>query len=143
MPKPLAIASAVAFACTLAALPAGAEAPSHAHPVSDFHSPYTTQRSAPAQLLALGSQVLFPTQDLPADNVRELWASDGTTVGTTMLRDLCGTSYCDLESWVSMGSFALIRMYEGTNQERLWRSDGTVAGTFPLTAAMPASDSYE
>ncbi len=143
MPKPFAVASAVAFACTLAALPAGAEAPSHTHPVSDFRAPYTTQRSAPALLLAIGSQVLYLTHDLPVDSVRELWVSDGTTAGTTMLRDLCGTSYCDLESWVSIGSFALIRMYEGTNRERLWRSDGTVAGTFPLTAAMPASDSYE
>src|SRR4029079_17872376 len=110
MPKSITLTSAVALAVLLAPSPSRAQvSPHRAHRVSDFHSDYDQQRSAPATLLALGSQVLYLTHDLPAEGLHELWASDGTVAGTHMLRELCPSdSYCDLESWVSMGSFALI-----------------------------------
>ncbi|HEV8240241.1 MAG TPA: hypothetical protein VGS57_12805 [Thermoanaerobaculia bacterium] len=143
MPKWTMAAAAAACAWMMASSSSHAElAPGAVHRVSDFDSPYTTQRAAPMSLLALDSKVLYLAHDSSAFEVRELWVSDGTTAGTYPLRDLCGgASTCDLETWLSMGSFALIRIAEGVlERERLWRTDGTVAGTYPLTGATTATD---
>jgi ELWxxDGT repeat protein len=142
MPKSIVVAVAVACAWIVAPSPSRGESPpGRVHRVSDFHAPaYPTQR-VPASLLALDSRVLYLANDRDFGGIDDLWASDGTAAGTHKLREMCGAnSYCDLQWWVSMGSFAIIRIGEGAfEQDRLWRSDGTAAGTFPLTGALPTS----
>ena len=130
-------------ACALAVLmlavsPLAAEpASNRVRRVSDFTSAHTTQSDAPSRLLALGDQVLYVDRDY---RDIDLWVSDGRAAGTRLLRQLCGASYCTLQSWVSTGSLAFLRVEESGygQRERVWRTDGTAAGTFPLTAAMPA-----
>jgi ELWxxDGT repeat protein len=134
------VIAVIALASSSGASPSPAErSAARAHRVSSFQSPYySQQRGAPVSLLALGPKVLYLAGEY---GLRELWVSDGTAAGTTLLRDLCASPYCSVESWVSTGSFALLRVSGGSHDaSRLWRSDGTAAGTFALTGPLPPSD---
>src|ERR1044072_4069517 len=136
MPKSIVVAVAVACAWIVAPSPSRGESPpGRVHPVSDFHAAAHPTQRGPATVLALEPPRLSPANDRAVGGIDGLWASDGTAAGTHKLREMCGAnSYCDLQWWVSMGSFAIIRIREGAFEpDRLRRSDGTAAGTFPLT----------
>jgi ELWxxDGT repeat protein len=61
----------------------------------------------------------------------ELWRSDGTPAGTTLVRVVePGVAVASPGPSVSIPG-AAIHLVDGTSS-RLWRSDGTEAGTFPL-----------
>jgi len=115
------------------------------HRVSDFRPPHypgygSRQRGAPSRLLALDDKVLYVAGEYSTG--QDLWVSDGSASGTRLLRELCGSSYCSLESWVSTGSFAFLGIRNSDpdgDHVRLWRSDGTAAGTYPLTAPLPTA----
>jgi len=69
--------------------------------------------------------------DTPAAG-RELWKTDGTAAGTTLLRDInpgtadsAPTAFVDFDS----GADILFRADDGTAGAELWKTDGTTAGT--------------
>jgi ELWxxDGT repeat protein len=102
-----------------------------------------TQKVLPAigalyELVPCGGAAYFGF-DSPAGY--ELWTTDGTAGGTSMLKDLFpGTSVYDSVAYPNSGSPAQMicvdnRLYfsaRGPAGSSLWRSDGTSAGTIPL-----------
>jgi ELWxxDGT repeat protein len=72
-------------------------------------------------------------------NGTELWRSDGTTVGTYLVKDL----YVGSTNNSAIGSYAVVNniLYFTTNGgTTLWRSDGTNAGTIALKSFTVASN---
>lgn len=63
----------------------------------------------------------------------EPWASDGTEVGTRLLKDVvsgpAGSSWGGL---TAVGTSFVFPAYVSANIAEMWRSDGTEAGTFPV-----------
>lgn len=61
----------------------------------------------------------------------ELWVSDGTEAGTTVVKDIVpGTNDAYVEEIVSFNGSLFFSAYDGLNGQELWKSDGTEAGTF-------------
>lgn len=99
-----------------------------------------------AKPAVLGSTVVFPADD----GVRgiELWKSDGTVVGTQIVRDIFvgrGDGLGISNSFVSSGRLELTlldeRVYfvatDGNTGRELWRTDGTTVGTTPTDDIIP------
>ena len=61
-----------------------------------------------------------------ADNLQgtELWRSDGTLAGTTLVKDINPTGDSVPESLVAFGGALLFSANDGTNGAELWKSDG-------------------
>jgi ELWxxDGT repeat protein len=94
-----------------------------------------------ATLLKLGSRILFNTRD--TTNVSKIWATDGTSSGTVLLRDLCPGA-CDAAGTLEplLGS-AFFTAFPEPGKPEIWITNGTPAGTrrfaapgfsFPLAA---------
>lgn len=60
----------------------------------------------------------------------ELWKSDGTEVGTVMIKEISGAEYANgFDFLTAVGNTLYFRATNGTNQQALWKSDGTEVGT--------------
>jgi ELWxxDGT repeat protein len=62
----------------------------------------------------------------------ELWKSDGTERGTTLLKDINPNSASrasDISNLVAVGKTLFLAANDGTNGLELWKSDGTERGT--------------
>jgi ELWxxDGT repeat protein len=90
--------------------------------------------NGPSQLTAINGKLYFEVDD--GENGRELWSSDGTTLGTSMLADInpgiesselfidapsCGGAYCRA---VTASGFYFTAERRGEGRE-LWYCDGT------------------
>lgn len=66
----------------------------------------------------------------------ELYSSDGTAAGTTLVKDVCaGTGSSDPGSWVVYNSELYFCAKDGTGTGRgLWKTDGTTVGTVLIFA---------
>jgi ELWxxDGT repeat protein len=74
--------------------------------------------------------VLYFTADNGGSNY-ELWKSDGTEAGTTMVRDLAPPGQPSRpRHLINMNGTLYFQAYNGLNGEDLWRSDGTFEGTW-------------
>ena len=85
-------------------------------------------------LKSIGNTLYFPGDD--GVNGSELWKSDGTTAGTTMVKDIntltsCNSSGCSgfFDELIVFGSSLYFKANDGVNGSELWKSDGTTAGT--------------
>jgi ELWxxDGT repeat protein len=98
--------------------------------------------SNPTQLVAIGSTVFFAADD--GVNGVELWKSDGTATGTTLVKDINpGTTRVfdyygnpsvfpnssDPGNLTNVSGTLFFTAYNGTSGVELWKSDGTAAGT--------------
>jgi ELWxxDGT repeat protein len=74
-------------------------------------------------------------------NGTELWVTDGTTAGTTLVKDLtpgpASTAFYP-ESAISIGDAVLFLAGPGAGPFQVWRTDGTTAGTIPLMSNINA-----
>jgi ELWxxDGT repeat protein len=74
----------------------------------------------------------------------ELWATDGTTAGTRLPREIApqfanaGSSPSD---FARLGNFLLFSADDDANGRELWRTDGTMTGTTLITDINPGSAS--
>jgi len=60
----------------------------------------------------------------------EIWKSDGTTAGTTKLKDIYpGANGSFPGSFYEFNNLLYFTADNGTNGEEIWRTDGTIAGT--------------
>ncbi|MSW49288.1 MAG: hypothetical protein F2817_00180, partial [Actinobacteria bacterium] len=78
------------------------------------------------ELTRIGDRVIF--RGTGASHGNELWTSDGTADGTTLLKDIRpgGDSYP--QNIVKSEDGAYFRAYTGTTHD-VWKTDGTAAGT--------------
>jgi ELWxxDGT repeat protein len=100
--------------------------------------------SSPGSFMAAGNYVVFYADDGVAG--RELWRTDGTAAGTTLLKDIYPNKFSDS---VFNGSSPFPRVtYNGqayftatddTHGTELWRTDGTPAGTVLVKDVWPGS----
>ncbi|HYG20645.1 MAG TPA: ELWxxDGT repeat protein, partial [Ohtaekwangia sp.] len=64
------------------------------------------------------------------DRGEELWRSDGTTMGTRLVKDiLTGPHSSRISQLTVLNDFVYFSAYDGAHGSELWRSDGTPAGT--------------
>ena len=60
----------------------------------------------------------------------ELWKSDGSDGGSTMVKDIyAGSMGSDANEFVNISGLLFFRAQDGPNGMELWKSDGTVSGT--------------
>lgn len=98
---------------------------------------------------AMGSYVYFAAKDIQPNGTSEygieLWRSDGTTVGTTLVKDIApGTGNSSPTNITAVGNkvFFSVTNPQNGQDSSLWMSDGTAAGTKRVKDINPAgSDS--
>lgn len=74
-------------------------------------------------------------------NGKELWSSDGTKMGTQMVRDINPWGSSNPRYLTVMGGNLYFQANGGLQGTELWRSDGTGQGTFLVSDIYPASSS--
>ncbi|MEP7008883.1 MAG: ELWxxDGT repeat protein [Acidobacteriota bacterium] len=102
--------------------------------------------SNPSNMVSLGDRALFWASTPLIGH--ELYRTDGTAAGTSLITDLCPGS-CDSLSLpahppIVVAGYAFFLATDGARGTELWRSDGTAAGTRPMIdlAAGPEDGFY-
>jgi ELWxxDGT repeat protein len=73
----------------------------------------------------------------------ELWITNGTPLGTHLVRDINPGSEAGGPSWYHrVGDVAVFLASDGIHGSEVWRSDGTDAGTYMLADIGPGKQSY-
>ena len=103
---------------------------------SGFGSSPTARRS-----FTLGNAIYFPAND--GINGDELWKSDGTSGGTTLLKNINATAGSSAKCFHSVGNSLFFIANDGVNGEELWKTDGTSAGTKLVKDITPGSTKTE
>ncbi|MCB9869909.1 MAG: hypothetical protein H6837_08625 [Planctomycetes bacterium] len=92
----------------------------------------------PEPLAVVGGKVLFAADD--GVHGRELWISDGTAAGTSLVQDLVtgpiGSAPAHL---TAVGSAVFFTASEANGDRELWKSDGTAAGTVKVKDIVPGA----
>ncbi len=103
--------------------------------------PASGSGSDPRQFAAAGGRAVFVTlEGDPASPSYLLWATDGTSAGTSALLRLCLP--CGAEPQRTAGLPGLAFYLVNDRQViRVWRTDGTRAGTFSVAPAFQSVDS--
>lgn len=80
-------------------------------------------------LVLVGTNIYFKVHFHP--NVGQLndqlWKTDGTTLGTVMVKDFL--NYPFMDSYCALGNLLIFQGSDQTNGRELWKSDGTLSGT--------------
>lgn len=72
---------------------------------------------------------------------RELYKSDGTAVGTTLVADICPEECSSDPSYLTNLNGILVFSARGhASDTQLWRSDGTAAGTYPISTGVGSGE---
>ncbi|WP_306606647.1 ELWxxDGT repeat protein, partial [Azonexus sp.] len=88
------------------------------------------------QFVPVGDKVLFLAFQAGSGN--ELWVTDGTTVGTQLLKEIYSGSIGSTPDIYSLGTKGLI-FADGGSGRALWVTDGTANGTTQLLASTTVS----
>ncbi len=127
------LAACVSSASLLAATAGGAPGDAKATQIADLNS--GSAGSYPSfDMIAIDGVAYFAADD--GSNGRELWKSDGTPEGTTMVEDAIpggginpGPADANLADFTDVDGTLFFRADDGVNGTELWQSDGTPAGT--------------
>lgn len=88
--------------------------------------------SSPDQMTALNGKTIFQAQD-PTTGV-ELWISDGTPAGTSLLKDIwVGAGSSTPGNFTVIGNKAYFSADDSIHGSELWVTDGTSAGTMMVS----------
>jgi ELWxxDGT repeat protein len=94
------------------------------------------QWPADPQFVDLGGVALFTAFD--GNHGTELWRSDGTPGGTSLVRDVCpGICSSSIGELTVVGEDIYFRADDGAHGPALWRSDGTQSGTVLVKEVVP------
>ena len=87
-----------------------------------------TTASSPRDIVAFGSHVIFSAST--RSHGRELWISNGTAVGTRMIRDIFrGSLSSDPKDLCVVGNRVYFSAADGARGTELWSTSGTFAST--------------
>ena len=94
----------------------------------------------PDNFTNLNGAVFFTAND--GINGIELWKSDGTQAGTTLVKDIKDGKGSSLPSDLTIFNGSLyFKADDGTRGSELWKSDGTVTGTLMVKDIVPGAES--
>jgi ELWxxDGT repeat protein len=82
----------------------------------------------------------FLSADFGAGTGGELYVSDGTTAGTSLVEDINPIDSSDPQDFVTFGDDIVFVADDGSSGEEPWFSDGTPAGTHQLADTIPGPD---
>jgi ELWxxDGT repeat protein len=115
--------------------------------INPTFSPYPSHESSyPSYLTNVNGTLFFEAND--GVHGRELWESNGTSVGTFLVKDINpGPAFSDTDylhghpgvPLVNMNGTLFFHAFEGTHGFELWKSNGTAAGTQILEDILPGS----
>ncbi|PYQ59485.1 MAG: hypothetical protein DMF53_18705, partial [Acidobacteria bacterium] len=89
------------------------------------------------KIAALGNVFLFAADDAGAYGT-EIWRSDGTLAGTSLLKDICpGSCSSSPQSLTVSNGTLFFTADDGTHGRELWKSDGTPGGTVMVADVLP------
>ncbi len=90
----------------------------------------------------IGTTLFFSA--ITATNGLELWKTDGTPGGTSMVKDITpgagSTTFSNV--FIGNGTYVFFIANDGTNGLELWRTDGTAAGTIMLNNINPVGSAF-
>ena len=90
------------------------------------------------RLVKIGNAVYFSADD--GVNGVELWRSDGTATGTSMIKNAgSATATVAPQNFAAIGNILYYKFDDGANGIELWRSDGTATGTYMVKDVYPGS----
>ena len=95
--------------------------------------------TTPGTLIRVGDRLLFGADD--GDRGRELWQTDGTAAGTTLVKDINPTGASGAAMRFQLGSRALLFADDGVHGYEPWITDGTAAGTRLLADTVEGPES--
>ena len=99
----------------------------------------TAGDSGPSDLLSLGTKALFSAVNYQND--RQLYVSDGTVVGTTVLLDINSSGNDNVGSLGLINGLVYFAAEDGVNGRELWVTDGTSGGTRMVADINPSGGS--
>ncbi len=100
----------------------------------------STAGSSPSDFTTVGDTTYFVAED--TTNGRELWTTDGTSAGTSMLKNIrSGADSSDPTELVNFDGKLFFVADDGTNGQELWMSDGTATGTVMVKDINPGLQS--
>ncbi len=110
-----------------------------------------TARSSPGyslgQITVVGGKLYFTTGD--GSKGEEVWASDGTTQGTSVVQDFPAppatahySQYANLSDLTAFGGKVAFIADSGSSGTQVWISDGTAGGTVKLTDIAQGARGY-
>jgi len=93
-----------------------------------------TNQSSPAGKCLYNGYVYFGAATGVSNTNRELWRSDGTDAGTTLVKDINPAANASGNPYgmIVFNNSLYFTANDGTNGAELWKSDGTAAGTVML-----------
>ncbi|HVF96183.1 MAG TPA: hypothetical protein VM871_02615, partial [Flavisolibacter sp.] len=103
--------------------------------------------SNPAAYQVFNGTVLFWAET--ADEGRELWRTDGTTGGTTLVKDVRTGPASSINTGFPMPNISILSPFknrmlfmadDGVSGEEIWTTDGTTVGTYRLQDINPGPD---
>jgi LPXTG-motif cell wall-anchored protein len=99
----------------------------------------TAGDSGPSDLLSLGTKALFSAVNYQND--RQLYVSDGTVAGTTVLLNINSSGNDNVGSLGLINGQVYFAADDGVNGRELWVSDGTSGGTRMVADINPSGGS--
>lgn len=96
--------------------------------------------TSPKNLTNLNGVLYFSEEN--SVNGEELWQSDGTSMGTVMVKDInAGANGSTIEYMKNLNGTLYFSADDGTTGKELWKSDGTNAGTVLVSNLVAGSGS--
>lgn len=105
-----------------------------------FHEVDVPNDSDPENLTVVNGTLFFTANDGTAGE--ELWKSDGSAVGTTLVRNIrSGAGSASPAQFTAVGKSLYFTANDGVNGTELWKSDGSIAGTVIVKDIRPGTGS--